>query len=133
MPFYLSHIFPQCVIACSRPSPINSLKPMSGRSACSRSKSSFPGCNSTPRFTTTRENPFADPIHPFQIFTCRDLPNRPALCQHQWPLLHTSLFCYPSIFAQALRAAIMAAKLPLRGKLRVEATTIFSLTNASWK
>ena len=41
------------------------------------------------------------------------------------PLLGSSLFCCPSIFAQALRAAIVAAELPLRGKLRAEAT-IFS-------
>ena len=34
-------------------------------------------------------------------------------------------FCCPSIFSQALRAAILAAELPLRGKLRAEATTIF--------
>ena len=34
-------------------------------------------------------------------------------------------FCCPSIFAQALRAAIVTAELPLRGKLRAEATTIF--------
>ena len=38
----------------------------------------------------------------------------------------SSLFCCPSIFAQALRAAIVAAELPLRGKLRAEAT-IFSI------
>ena len=37
----------------------------------------------------------------------------------------SSLFCCPSIFAQALRAAIVAAELPLRGKLRAEATTLF--------
>ena len=37
----------------------------------------------------------------------------------------SSLFCFPSIFAQALRAAIVAAELPLRGKLRAEATTVF--------
>ena len=36
-----------------------------------------------------------------------------------------SLFCCPSICAQALRAAIVAAELPLRGKLRAEATTVF--------
>ena len=36
-----------------------------------------------------------------------------------------SLFCCTSIFAQALRAAIVAAELPLRGKLRAEATTVF--------
>ena len=41
------------------------------------------------------------------------------------PLLDSSLFCCPSIFAQALRAAIVAAELPLRGKLLAEAT-IFS-------
>ena len=38
------------------------------------------------------------------------------------PLLDSPLFCCPSITAQALRAAIVAAKLPLRGKLRAEAT-----------
>ena len=36
-----------------------------------------------------------------------------------------SLFCYLSIISQALRAAIVAAELPLRGKLRAEATTVF--------
>jgi len=30
----------------------------------------------------------------------------------------TLLFCYSSIISQALRAAIVAAELPLRGKLR---------------
>ena len=50
----------------------------------------------------------------------------PDLCQQiQWPLLHTSLFCCPSMTAQALRAAMVAAELPLRGKLRAKAT-IFS-------
>ena len=34
----------------------------------------------------------------------------------------TSLFCCPSIISQALRAAIVAAELPLRGKLRAKAT-----------
>ena len=81
----------------------------------------------------TRENPFAEP----------DLPSRrfsPAilhvgiyqvggfLSQIQWwPLLQlqTSLFCCPSITAQALRAAMVAAELPLRSKLRADAT-IFS-------
>ena len=59
--------------------------------------------------------------------TCRNLRNHPALCQHQpWLLLDSSLFCCPSITAQALRAAIVAAELPLRGKLRAEAT-IFSM------
>ena len=59
--------------------------------------------------------------------TCRDLRKHPALCQHQpWLLLDSSLFCCPSITAQALRAAIAAAELPLRGKLRAE-TTIFSI------
>ena len=42
-----------------------------------------------------------------------------------WPLLQTSLFCCPSITAQALRAAIVAVELPLRGNLRAEATTVF--------
>ena len=41
-----------------------------------------------------------------------------------WPLLHTSLFCCPSITAQALRAAMVAAELPLRGKLRAQATIL---------
>ena len=36
-----------------------------------------------------------------------------------------SLFCCPSLISQALRAAIVAAELPLRGKLRAEATTFF--------
>ena len=35
------------------------------------------------------------------------------------------MFCCPSLFAQALRAAIVAAELPLRGKLLAEATTVF--------
>ena len=44
-------------------------------------------------------------------------------CQQQpWPFLHTSLFCAPSIISQALRAAMVAAEVPLRGKLRAEAT-----------
>ena len=43
--------------------------------------------------------------------------------QQPWPFLHTSLFCVPSIISQALRAAMVAAELPLRGKLRAEATT----------
>ena len=47
------------------------------------------------------------------------------LCVTTMPLLDSSLFCCPSIFAQALRAAIVAAELPLRGKLRAEATTVF--------
>ena len=37
----------------------------------------------------------------------------------------SSLFCCPSIISQALRAAIVAAELPLRGKLLAEATTVF--------
>ena len=41
------------------------------------------------------------------------------------PLLGSSLFCCPSIFAQALRAAIVAAELSLRGKPRADATTVF--------
>ena len=49
-----------------------------------------------------------------------------SFCQQQpWPFLHTSLFCAPSIISQALRAAMVAAEVPLRGKLRAEAT-IFS-------
>ena len=36
-----------------------------------------------------------------------------------------TLFCCPSIISQALRAAIVAAELPLRGKPRAEATTSF--------
>jgi len=36
-----------------------------------------------------------------------------------------SLFCCPSSISQALRAAIVAAELPLCGKLRAEATTVF--------
>ena len=52
--------------------------------------------------------------------------NRPAFVSTNGHLLLvTSLFCCPSIFAQALRAAIVAAELPLRGKLRAEATTFF--------
>ena len=42
-----------------------------------------------------------------------------------WLLLGSSLLCCPSTTAQALRAAMVAAELPLRGKLRTEAT-IFS-------
>ena len=34
----------------------------------------------------------------------------------------TFLFCCPSIISQALRAAMVAAEVPLRGKLRAEAT-----------
>ena len=37
----------------------------------------------------------------------------------------SSLFCCPSIFAHALRAAIVVAELPLRGKLRAEVTNVF--------
>ena len=37
----------------------------------------------------------------------------------------TPLFCCPSIFAQAFRAAIVAAELPLCGKPRAEATNVF--------
>ena len=37
----------------------------------------------------------------------------------------TSLFRCPSIISRALRAAIVVAELPLRGKLRAEATTFF--------
>ena len=40
--------------------------------------------------------------------------------------LDTPLFCCSSIISQALRAAIVAAELPLRGKLRAKAT-IFSI------
>ena len=78
--------------------------------------------------TVTREHPFADPIHPFQILHVGTYESRARFVStdSMWPLLHTSLFCCPSIFAQALRAAIVAAELPLRGKLRAEAT-IFSI------
>ena len=41
-----------------------------------------------------------------------------------WLLLGSSLLCCPSITAQALRATMVAAELPLRGKLRAKATTI---------
>jgi len=72
----------------------------------------------------TRENPFVDPTHPFQILHVEIYQIGPALCQHQYRLLlGSSLFCCPSIFPRALRAAIVAAELPLRGKLRAEATT----------
>ena len=37
----------------------------------------------------------------------------------------SSLFCCPSIFAHALRAAIVAAEPPLRGKPRAEAINVF--------
>ena len=57
--------------------------------------------------------------------TCRDLKSADFCQQQPWPFLHTSLFCAPSIISQALRAAMVAAELPLRGKLRAEAT-IFS-------
>ena len=72
-------------------------------------------------------NPFADPIYPFQILHGGIYQSRADFCQQiqWWPLLHSSLFCCPSITAQALRAAMVAAELPLRGKLRAEAT-IFS-------
>ena len=39
-----------------------------------------------------------------------------------WLLLDSSLLCAPSIISQALRAAMVAAEVPLRGKLRAEAT-----------
>ena len=76
-------------------------------------------------FYYTRENPFADPIHPQgglpRDLTCRDLKSAD-LCEqvHGSPFLHTSLFCAPSIISQALRAAMVAAEVPLRGKLRAE-------------
>ena len=83
----------------------------------------------------TRENPFAEP----------DLPSRrfPPAILHVgiyeigrlvtiWLLLDSSLLCAPSIISQALRAAMVAAELPLRGKLRAEATT-FSPTHSSFK
>ena len=57
--------------------------------------------------------------------TCRDLRKSARLVPTPWPLLHASLFCCPSLIFQALRAAIVAAELPLRGKLRAEATTFF--------
>ena len=40
-------------------------------------------------------------------------------------LLDSSLLCAPSIISQALHAAMVAAEVPLRGKLRAE-VTIFS-------
>ena len=39
-------------------------------------------------------------------------------------MLDSSLLCCPSIISQALRAAMVAAELPLRGKLRAEATKL---------
>ena len=73
----------------------------------------------------TRENPFAEP----------DLPSRrfsPAILHvgiyeigrlvTTWLLLGSSLLCAPSIISQALRAAMVAAEVPLRGKLSAEAT-----------
>ena len=75
------------------------------------------------KFKTTKGNPFADPIYPFQIIHVGIYQSRPDL--FPWPLLHTSLFCCSSIIPQALRAAIVAAELPLRGKLRAEATISF--------
>ena len=63
----------------------------------------------------------------FQILHGGIYQSRADFCQQikWWPLLHSSLFCCPSITAQALRAAIVASELPLRGKLRADAT-IFS-------
>ena len=49
MSFYPFHMSAMCYCSFSS---INSSKPMSGRPACSRSKSSCRGCNSTPRFKT---------------------------------------------------------------------------------
>ena len=73
-----------------------------------------------------KENPFADPIHPFSDLTCRDLPKSGLyVSTYGRLLLLTSLFYCPSIIAQALRAAIVAAELPLRGKLRAQAKTFF--------
>ena len=78
------------------------------------------------------------PLHPQGGFprdlTWRDLRNHPALSAIQpWPFLHTSLFCAPSIISQALRAAMVAAEVPLRGKLRAEATTFPPPTLSSCK
>ena len=58
--------------------------------------------------------------------TCRDQPSRGiSVNTNPWLLLDSSLFCCPSITAQSLRAAVVAAELPLRGKLRAEATYFF--------
>ena len=74
----------------------------------------------------TRESLFADPIHPFRILHVGIFQiGRLCVSTNGCLLVGTSLFCCPSIFARALRAAIVAAELPLRGKLRAEATTFF--------
>ena len=69
--------------------------------------------------------PVGRPNLPVSDLICRDVPKSGGFVSTDptWPLLRTSLFCCPSIFAQALRAAIVAAELPLRGKLRAEAIT----------
>ena len=57
--------------------------------------------------------------------TCRDIPSRGiSVNTNPWLLLDSSLLCCPSIISQALRAAMVAAEVPLRGKLRAEATII---------
>ena len=64
-------------------------------------------------------HPFAgSQVHVIHVNLARLVPK-------PWPLLDSSLFCCPSIPAQALRAAIVAAELPLRGKLYAEATIFF--------
>ena len=72
--------------------------------------------------------PVCRPNLPVSDLTCRDIPKSGGFLSTDptWPLLQTSLFCCPSIFARALRAAIVAAELPLRGKLLAEAI-IFSI------
>ena len=81
-----------------------------------------------PSNNRSEDEPVCRPNLPVSDLTCRDLPKSGGFVSTDptWPLLYTSLFCCLSIFAQALRAAIVAAELPLRGKLRAEAT-IFSI------
>ena len=88
------------------------------------------------KISDTRENPFAEPDQPSRRFPPAILhvgfyqKTGAFFCQQQpWP---TSLFCAPSIISQALRAEMVAAEVPLRGKLRTEATT-FPPTHSSCK
>ena len=73
----------------------------------------------------TRENPFADPIHPLQILHVGIYESRTRFVSTDPEAVATHfLILLPSIFAQALRAAIVPAELPLRGKLRAKATIL---------
>jgi hypothetical protein len=72
---------------------------------------------------SNKGEPVCRPNLPVSDLTWGIYQSQADFCQQiqWWPLLHSSLFCCPSITAQALRAAIVAAELPLRGKLRAEA------------